>query len=129
MLIIGLSSMTTIFGQKRVDTNDSIAYNGTDNSYTINAKGQIIIPFSYNANKNRLLSASLHNSKGEWLAGGTVTVKKGKGNSDIALGYSKKAISPGENYEIRYHIRKLGEKYTWRDAIHKGIEKGINVKK
>ena len=128
IFVVSLSSTATIFGQNIVNVNDSIIYNGVDNTYAINGKGQIIVSFSYKANKNRLLSASLHNSEGEWLAGGAITVNKGEGNSDIALGYSKKAISPGENYEIRYHIRKVGEKYTWRDAIYKGVEKEINVK-
>ncbi len=128
LLFISLSSTSVMIGQKRVKAPETVNFEGEE-TYKINYRGQIKVPFSYSVNKSRVVSASLHNSTGKWLAGGTEIVDKGKGKVEVYLGYSKANIEPGKNYEIRYHIRKVGERYTWRDAIVQGNKKGIRVRK
>ncbi len=122
---ISFTSATVDTGKKK---KEFVKYEGGD-SYQINEKGQIQIPLSYKVKKDRLIATSLRDSDGKWIVGGRSIVKKGTGKVLITLGYVGREVRTGMDYQIEFHIREIGDQFTWRDAIDHGLVKHISARR
>lgn len=120
-----LTSATTDQTRKK---KEFITFDG-GKTFKINQYHGIKIPFSYKVKSGRKLVVSLHDSDGEWLVGKSLELEKGSGKIDVVLGNKHTPVRIGKDYKIKYHIRKVGDEYTWKDAIDISNVKGISTKK
>lgn len=127
--VLGLGlALTSATVDQTKKKKEYVNYEG-GNSYTINKNGQIKVPFSYKVKSGRKIVVSLHDSDGKWLNGKQMDLEKGAGEIELPIGYKKKGVKIGKDYQIRYHIRKTGKEFTWKDALDTGSKKGISTTK